>query len=145
MFLGQYVYTLDDKGRITIPARFREALAEGLVLTRGLDRCLAVYPMAVWQEIAQKVNALPITDPQGRALRRLFFADAVDAVPDRQGRILVPDRLRDHAELGPAAEVVIVGLDRFMELWSPERWAEENARQAEMLDADPALWEHLQI
>ena len=99
----------------------------------------------VWDEIAQKVNALPITDPLGRALRRVFFADAISAELDRQGRILIPDRLREIAGLGLTAEAVIVGLDRFIEIWTPERWEEANARQMEMMDEDPALWENLQI
>lgn len=145
MFLGQYSYTLDIKGRVTIPSRFRDEVAGGLVLTRGLDRCLSAYPLDVWAEIAEKVNALPITSPQGRALRRVFFADAVDVVPDRQGRILVPDRLREYAGLDASGEVVVVGLDRFIEFWNPTRWAEANDRQTEMMDEDPALWEHLQI
>ncbi len=145
MFLGQYTYTLDSKGRVTIPSRFRDALRGGLVLTRGLDRCLSAYPLEMWGEIARQVNALPITSPQGRALRRVFFADAVDLVPDRQGRILVPDRLREYGELELSDEIVVVGLDRFLELWSPARWAAANARQMEMMEEDPALWEHLQI
>ncbi len=145
MFLGQYTYSLDDKSRITIPARFREELSTGAVVTRGLDRCLTVYPMTVWAEIAEKVNALPITSPQGRALRRLFFADAVDVMPDRQGRILLPERLREYAGIDLAGDVVVVGLDRFLELWGPQRWEEENARQLEIVDEDPAVWENLQI
>ena len=145
MFLGQYTYTLDDKGRLTIPARFREELTGSIVITRGLDHCLTLYPMDIWDEIAQKVNALPITDPRGRALRRVFFADAMSVELDRQGRILIPDRLREIAGLDLTAEAVIVGLDRFIEIWTPERWEEANARQMEMMDEDPALWENLQI
>jgi MraZ protein len=145
MFLGQYNHTLDDKGRITIPSRFRDELRGEIVLTRGLDRCLVLYPMAVWEELAQKVNALPITDPRGRALRRVFFADAANMVPDRQGRILVPDRLRDYAGLDLNNEAVVVGLDRFLELWEPQRWNEENTRQMDILKETPALWENLQI
>ena len=145
MFLGQYTYTLDDKGRLTIPARFREELTGSIVITRGLDHCLTLYPMDIWDEIAQKVNAVPITDPRGRALRRVFFADAMSAELDRQGRILIPDRLREIAGLDLTAEAVIVGLDRFIEIWTPERWEEANARQMEMMDEDPALWENLQI
>ncbi len=144
MFLGQYTYTLDGKGRVTIPAAFRKALdGEKVVVTRGLDRCLTLYPLGVWQEIAAKVNALPITDPKGRALRRLLFADAVDATLDRQGRLLLPERLRDYAEL--ERDIVIVGLDRFIELWEPQRWEEENARQMALMDEDPSLWDNLQI
>ncbi len=145
MFLGQYTYTLDDKGRITIPARFREVWDGAVVITRGLDRCLSIYPKTVWDEIAQKVNSLPITDPRGRLLRRVFFADAVSVEPDRQGRVLLPERLREYAGLEISAEAVIVGLDRFMELWTVARWEEENARQTAAMDADPALWENLQI
>ncbi len=145
MFLGQYTYTLDSKGRVTIPSRFRDDLEGDVVVTRGLDRCLAVYPMAVWGEIAQKVNALPITDPRGRALRRIFFADAVNVTPDRQGRILVPDRLRDYAQLSTSEEVVVVGLDRFLEFWNPEHWEIENARQMGIMEENPDLWENLQI
>lgn len=145
MFLGQYTYTLDNKGRVIIPARFREDLPGSLVVTRGLDPCLAVYPMMVWEEIAEKVTALPLTDPRGRALRRIFFADAVSAEPDAQGRILLPDRLREYAGLLPGAEVVLVGLDRFIEMWNPERWEIENARQMQVMEKDPALWENLHI
>lgn len=145
MFLGQYTYTLDDKGRVTIPSRFREEILGGVVITRGLDHCLAIYPMEVWKEIAEKVNALPLTDPRGRALRRLFFADAVDVVPDRQGRILIPDRLREVIGLDATGEVIVVGLDRFIELWTPQQWDEENTRQAQIRESDPELWENLQI
>ena len=145
MFLGQYSYTLDSKGRITIPSRFREIINESVVVTRGLDRCLTVYPAAVWSEIAQKVNALPITDPRGRALRRIFFADAVNVELDRQGRILLPERLRDYASLTLSEDVVVVGLDRFIELWDVARWEAENARQIEIVEEDPTLWENLQI
>ncbi|MBN1876870.1 MAG: division/cell wall cluster transcriptional repressor MraZ [Anaerolineae bacterium] len=145
MFLGQYTYTIDSKGRLTIPARFRDELPDTVIITRGLDRCLTVYPLDVWEEIAQKVNALPITDPRGRALRRIFFADAVSVELDRQGRVLLPDQLREYSELNITNEVVVVGLDRFLELWSPERWEQENARQTQIMDEDPALWENLHI
>ena len=111
MFLGQYTYSLDDKGRLTIPSRFREELAgRNIVVTRGLDRCLTIYPIAEWEEIAQKVNALPITDPRGRALRRIFFADAMSAELDHQGRSLIPDRLREYAGLDLTAEIVDRGV-----------------------------------
>ena len=145
MFLGQHSYTLDSKGRLTIPARFREELPTEIVLTRGLDRCLVVYPIDVWEEISGKVTSLPITDPRGRALRRVFFAEAVNTELDGQGRILIPERLRDYAGLQLSSEVAIVGLDRFIELWSPTRWEDENQNQIEIMDEDPALWESLQI
>jgi MraZ protein len=145
MFLGQFSYTLDSKGRLTIPSRFREELPAEIVVTRGLDRCLVVYPIEVWREISQKVTSLPITDPRGRALRRVFFADAADAELDKQGRVLIPDRLREYAGLDLSSEVVIVGLDRFIELWDPARWESQNDNQVEIMTEDPALWEDLQI
>ncbi len=145
MFLGHYTYTLDSKGRLTIPSRFRDELAGAVVITRGLDRCLALYPMEIWAELAQKVNSLPITSPQGRALRRLFFADAVDVEPDRQGRVLIPERLRAYAHLETSNEAVVVGLDRFMEIWEPGQWESQNDAQAEMMEDNPTLWENLQI
>jgi MraZ protein len=145
MFLGQFSYTLDSKGRLTIPSRFRDELPAEIVVTRGLDRCLSVYPIDVWEEISQKVTSLPITDPRGRALRRVFFADAVNAELDKQGRVLIPDRLREYAGFDLSSEVVVVGLDRFMELWQPERWETQNESQMEIMSEDPALWESLQI
>jgi MraZ protein len=145
MFLGQYIYTLDDKGRLTIPSRFREGLSGSVVVTRGLDHCLVIYPLDVWQGIADKVTALPITDPRGRALRRLFFADASHVELDRQGRVLLPDRLREYAGLELTSDAVIVGLHSYLELWSPQRWEQENAQQAETMDEDPALWKDLGI
>lgn len=145
MLLGQYAYTLDSKGRLTVPSRFRDELPPEVVVTRGLDRCLVVYPLDAWEEIAQKVTALPITDPRGRALRRIFFADAMNIELDKQGRILVPDRLRDYAGLDLSSEVVIVGLDRFLELWNPERWEQDNVQRMQVIEEDPALWENLQI
>ena len=145
MLLGQFSYTLDSKGRLTIPSRFREELTVEIVVTRGLDRCLTVYPIEVWREISRKVTSLPITDPRGRALRRVFFADAVDAELDKQGRVLIPDRLREYAGLDLSSEVVIVGLDRFIELWDPNRWESQNDNQIEIMGEDPALWDNLQI
>jgi MraZ protein len=145
VFLGQFTYTLDVKGRLTVPSRFRDELPAQAVLTRGLDRCLVLYPIDVWGEISQKVTALPITDTRGRALRRIFFADAVDVELDRQGRILIPDRLREYAGLDLSSEVVVVGLDRFIELWRPDRWESQNDEQIEIVIEDPAIWESLQI
>jgi MraZ protein len=145
MFLGQFTYTLDVKGRLTVPSRFRDELPLQAVLTRGLDLCLVLYPIDVWTELSQKVTALPITDTRGRALRRIFFADAVHVELDRQGRILIPDRLREYAGLDLSAEVVVVGLDRFIELWRPDRWESQNDEQMEIVSEDPAIWESLRI
>ncbi|MDQ3694168.1 MAG: division/cell wall cluster transcriptional repressor MraZ [Chloroflexota bacterium] len=120
MFLGRYTHALDAKGRLAIPARFREAVAEGLVLTRGIDRCLSLYPLAAWRPLAEKVSALPITDPDARNFRRMVFAEAADLALDAQGRILIPPELRRYA--GLERETLVVGVDTAIEIWSPERW-----------------------
>ena len=126
MFLGEFSHTIDEKGRLTIPAKFRDELAEGLIVTRGIDRCLAVYPMKEWNRLAEQVSALPLTDRLARAFRRLVFANASDAVPDKQGRILIPPRLREYADLN--GEAIVTGLNTYVEVWNPDAWGEERER-----------------
>ena len=121
MFLGRYAHNLDAKGRLAIPARYREALAEGVILTRGIDRCLALYPLEAWKPLAEKVASLPITDADARNFRRLVFAEAADLSLDGQGRILVPPDLRRYA--GLEREALVVGVDASIEIWSPSGWA----------------------
>ncbi len=135
MFLGEFVHTIDEGGRFSIPARFRADLAAGLVLTRGLDRCLAIYPMAEWEQLARQVSDLPITDRYARNFRRLVFANASDATLDKQGRVLIPPRLREYA--GIDGEIVITGLNTYIELWNPNSWSEER----EIVEGDDATME----
>ena len=132
MFLGRYEHTIDSKGRLAVPARYRAALERGLVITRGIDRCLTIYPLAAWEALAEKVNALPLADANARALRRLFFAEAADATLDGQGRIVVPTALRAYA--GLEEQATVVGMNTSIEVWSPARWAE----QAALLEGDGA-------
>ena len=132
MFLGRHAHTLDAKGRLAIPARFRDALADGLVLTRGIDRCLSLYPMPTWRALAEKVGALPITDADARNFRRMVFAEAVDLALDAQGRILVPPELRRYA--GLERDALVVGVDASIEIWSPAGWAQVES----VMDADGA-------
>ncbi len=132
MFLGRYNHTLDAKGRLAIPARFRDAVAEGLVLTRGIDRCLALYPLEAWRPLAEKVSALPISDPDARNFRRMVFAEAADLTLDAQGRILIPPELRRYA--GLEREAFVVGVDASIEIWSPDRWQAVEA----LMDSDGA-------
>jgi MraZ protein len=120
MFLGEFEHTIDDKGRVTIPAKFRGRLAAGTVVTKGIDSCLWLYPTDTWAERAQKISALPMTDPKARNFSRLVLGGASDAVPDRQGRIHLPPYLRQHAYIDKQA--VIVGLYDHCEIWSPEQW-----------------------
>jgi MraZ protein len=122
MFLGRYEHNIDAKGRLAIPARFRTELTDGLVLTRGIDRCLAVYPMSAWRPLSEKVSALPISDPDARNFRRMFFADAVDCELDKQGRIILPSHLREFS--GALSEVIVVGMNTYIEIWDVRRWQE---------------------
>jgi MraZ protein len=120
MFLGSFTHTLDDKGRLTIPAKYRPELAAGVVVTRGLDRNLVIYPADEWQRMSERIRQLPYTDKNARDFRRLVFALATDAVPDKQGRILIPAELREYA--GIDGEAVVVGMDSTIEVWSPAVW-----------------------
>lgn len=142
MFLGEFVHTIDEKGRLTIPAKFRADLAAGLVVTRGIDRCLAIFPMAEWRRLAGQISALPVTDRRARAFRRLVFANASDVAPDRQGRVLIPPRLREYAGLD--SEAVVTGLDTYIEVWNPDAWGEERQR-VERGDLDVEEWAVLGI
>jgi MraZ protein len=122
VFLGRYEHSIDAKGRLAIPAKFRDSLKSGLVVTRGIDSCLTVYPLSEWQSLADKVSALSITDPDARNLRRMFFASAVDTELDRQGRLIIPSHLRSFAQID--AEAIVVGMDTFIEVWSTGLWAD---------------------
>ena len=133
MFLGEDVHQIDSKGRLTLPARFRAELARGVVVTRGLDKCLFVYPVEQWQKLADKINGLPLTQRNARNLARLFYSGASRCVPDKQGRILLAPYLREFA--GVDGETVIVGLYTRLEIWSPERWREIRSEVEEHGDA----------
>jgi MraZ protein len=131
MFLGEFDHTIDDKGRLTVPAKFRSRLAGGLVITKGIDRCLWLFPPDVWEKLAQKISALPQTDPKARELRRQVFGSASDEMPDRQGRVNLPQYLRDYAQID--RQVVIVGLFDQCEIWNAAHWKERQ----EASDSDP--------
>lgn len=120
MFIGEYQHTLDDKGRIMIPTKFRGDLSKGAVVTRGLDRCLFVYPMAAWKELATKLAALPISQAKSRAFARLMLAGAMDVTPDKQGRMMLPEYLREYA--GASKQVVVAGLYDRLEIWDEKAW-----------------------
>ena len=121
MFTGEYRHTVDDKGRIAVPAKFRVQLGAGAVVSRWLDACLAIHTQAGWDDLATKVAALPITDPNARRFQRLIFAGAAEVELDRQGRVLLPGYLREHIDLG--SEAVVVGSRDHAEIWVPATWA----------------------
>lgn len=123
MFLGAYEHTIDEKSRLTLPSRFREALAGGVVLTRGLDATVDVYPREVWERRVQvRLQELDPLSREARELKRFFFAGAADAELDRAGRVLVPAPLVRHARLD--REVVVAGVDDHIEIWGRSAWEE---------------------
>jgi MraZ protein len=124
MFLGQYRHSLDDKGRIIVPARFRELLDGSIYLTQGFDQNLRILPEAAFVSIYQRVTEMSSTNPTARQLRRLIFSTAQQVDIDNNGRILIPKYLRDVA--GLTSEAIFVGVGEALEIWSPEAWDSQN-------------------
>ena len=122
MFTGEYRHSVDEKGRIAIPARFRSQLTDGAVVSRWIDGCLAIHTKRGWEALEAKVSALPVTDASSRLFERYVFAGALEAELDRQGRVLLPAYLREEAAL--EAEALVVGTRDHAEIWSPARWAD---------------------
>lgn len=121
MFLGEYEHTIDDKNRLTLPARFREAFTGGCVVTREMDGCLSVYAPDGWERfVALRLEGLDPFTRETRQMRRFVFAGAVEAVPDKQGRIMLPSALVAHAKLG--REVVVAGVHDHVEIWNRATW-----------------------
>ena len=120
MFIGEYNHSLDDKGRIAVPAKFRAFLASGAVVTRGLDNCLVLYTKDEWLKVAEKLAALPMSKPDARAFARLMLAGAMDVELDKQGRVVLPGYLRNFA--GMNTSVVIAGLFNRVEIWDESAW-----------------------
>jgi MraZ protein len=131
VFTGEYRHSVDDKGRLAVPSRFRAQLDAGLVVSRWLDSCLAIHTKTGWDALADKVATLPITDEGARRFSRFIFAGATEATLDGQGRVLIPAYLREMAGLG--SEAVVVGSRDHAEIWAPTTW-ETYRRQLE----DPA-------
>lgn len=125
MFLGQYEHSIDEKGRMIIPSRFREELQDGAYITTGFDRNLMVLTAATFDKLSQRVNQMSLTDPIARQLKRLIFANADRLEVDRAGRALIPGYLRESAELQNA--IIVVGAGDYFEVWSPDLWAKQNS------------------
>ena len=120
MFLGEYTHSIDTKGRVAIPAKFRDKLTAGAIITRGLDQCLFIFTSAEWEALAQKLIALPLAQANSRAFVRLMMAGAANVDIDAQGRVLVPEYLRNYAKL--KKEAVVTGLYNRIEIWDRESW-----------------------
>ena len=127
MLIGEYQHNIDTKGRVIVPARFREDLGEHFYITKGLDGCLFVLSPDEWTRLQDKVKAMPIS--KARGLQRFFFSGAAEVEPDKQGRILIPQVLRDHAQL--TKDVTCIGTSSRAEIWDSKRWNEFNSTLTE--------------
>jgi MraZ protein len=127
MLTGEYQHNMDTKGRVTVPSRFREDLGDKFFVCKGLDGCLFVLSQKEWDKLVEKVAAIPMA--QGKAIQRYFFSGATEVEPDKQGRVLIPQNLRDHA--GLTKDVTVIGAATRAEIWDTERWNQYNANQSE--------------
>jgi len=141
MFMGEYNHTIDGKGRLIVPSRFREQLGDEFVVTAGLDGCLFVYPKEEWKQFEDKLHALPLSNPGARKFLRFFLASACSCDVDKQGRILLPAKLRELAAL--EKEVVLAGVGARIEIWDKARWL--NTSTYEDMDEIAANMEGLGI
>lgn len=120
LLIGEYQHSVDEKKRLAVPSKFRAELKNKVVVTRGLDKCLFIYPMKVWEELAGKLGTLPVGESNTRSFIRIMLAGAVDVDVDKQGRILIPDYLKAYA--GLAKNVIIAGLYNRLEIWDEKKW-----------------------
>jgi len=125
MFLGEFEYKIDGKGRVPLPPRFRRELREGVILTQGVEKCIVAYSLSEWGKLATTLTAGPITSSKLRRLNRALFASAFNIIMDGQGRIALPLPLRQYA--GIENEVIIVGANNYFELWNKDQWQSEKA------------------
>lgn len=131
MYLGEYRHSVDQKGRIILPVKFRDAMRAGCVITKGQDRCLVLYDRQGWAAYSSQIRSLSQMDQKVRAFARSIFGSAADVVPDGQGRVLVAPKLREYA--GLEKDVVIAGVDDHIEIWDAERWDSVTAEADEHL------------
>lgn len=124
MFIGEYNHTIDTKGRLIIPAKLREGLGDRFVVTKGLDGCLSIYAMNEWHALEEKIHALPLTNPSARKFSRFILAGAAECELDKMGRVLLPQVLRQAADL--QKEVVLIGVGSRIEIWDKEKWTAAN-------------------
>ncbi|WP_058485634.1 division/cell wall cluster transcriptional repressor MraZ [Defluviitalea phaphyphila] len=120
MFMGEYQHTIDTKGRLIIPSKFREGLGDTFVVTKGLDNCLFIYPLTEWKIFEDKLKTLPLTNSNARKFVRFFLAGAVECSVDKQGRILIPNNLRTYSNL--EKDVILIGVLNRIEIWSKKNW-----------------------
>ena len=141
MLMGEYNHTIDAKGRLIVPAKFRDVLGDEFVVTKGLDNCLFVYPNDEWQKFEEKLQTLPLTNKNARQFTRFFLAGAASVEVDKQGRILLPSVLREFA--GLEKDVVLVGVASRIEIWSKDRWLQSISTYDDDMDEVAANMESL--
>lgn len=124
LFMGEYNHSIDQKGRIIVPSKFRELLGEQFVISKGLDGCLWIFPEKEWDDFSGKLHSLQLFNDEARKITRYFMAGAVPSETDKQGRVMIPQNLRNHADL--KKEVVLIGVSNRIEVWDKEKW-EENS------------------
>ena len=130
MFVGEFTHNIDAKGRIIIPAKFCEQLGEQFMITKGFEGCLFVYPMDVWEELAENLSKLPSNQKSARFLQRTFLSGASEGEPDKQGKVLITQPHREYAAL--TKEVVIIGVSKRVEIWDAQRWQDYSHDEEEM-------------
>jgi len=133
MLIGEYTHSIDTKKRLSLPSKWRRELGKKLVLTRGLDNCLFIYPLKEWQKITEKIGRLPLGQADTRGFNRFFLSGATEVEVDSVGRILVPDFLKDFARL--SGKVVLAGIHDRVEMWDEKRWTEYKRRIEGQADA----------
>ena len=134
MFIGEYAHSIDDKGRLAIPVKFRAELASGAVVTKGFDKCLFLYTLSEWQKLVERINSMPVSQSNSRAVARMMLAGAMDVTPDKQGRINLPKYLTAYS--GIKNNVVVTGLYNRLEIWDSGAWQEYKKKTEK--DADSA-------
>jgi len=120
MFIGEYIYLIDEKKRLAIPVKFRQSLGKKAIITRGIDNCLVLYPIKEWQKLASKLESLPSSTIDARGFARIMLSGAIDVELDKLGRILIPDYLKEYADL--RKNVAILGLSNRIEIWNEKKW-----------------------
>ena len=130
VFIGEYQHCLDEKGRVTVPSKYRDQLGERFILTKGLDGCLFIYPLDEWNLFEQKLKNLPLTNMNARKFIRFFLSGAVECSPDKQGRILIPNSLRVYSEI--EKDIVFIGMSNRIEVWSQMKWDAYNNQELDM-------------
>jgi len=132
MFIGEFSHSLDTKGRVALPKKFRSDLEKGLVITKGLDNCLWIYTMQEWENLAKKLINLPISQSDTRAFARMMLAGAMDVNLDSQGRVIIPEYLRTYANI--SKKVIIAGLYDRLELWDQNKWNDYKEKTENKVD-----------